>query len=137
VLEAVDGIAAVSESIKHRIAALGISPSKIGVLGAAVDKAVFVPGSRQEARQQLRIAGTAEVLVWVGRMVAVKALDVLLDVVGAPETSRPNLRSIWLETGRCGARWNRGLPQRASRLKSSSSAASRIATWRRITAQRI
>ena len=99
VLEAVDGIAAVSDSIKHRIVALGISPSKIGVLGAAVDKAVFVPGSRQDARQQLDIAGTAEVLVWVGRMVAVKALDVLLDVVARLKTSRPNLRLYLIGDG--------------------------------------
>jgi teichuronic acid biosynthesis glycosyltransferase TuaC len=99
VLEGVDAIAAVSDSIKDRIAALGISPRKIDVLGAAVDRTIFVPGSRHDARRRLDISGDAQVLMWVGRMVPVKALDLLLDAVVLLRPDWPNLRLYLIGDG--------------------------------------
>ncbi len=91
-LRAVDTIAAVSDSIKDRITALGVAAEKVQVLPAAVDRSVFFPGSREEARRQLGMPPEARVLVWVGRMVAVKALDTLLDAVASLSSLFPELR---------------------------------------------
>ena len=92
VLRSVDAIAAVSDNIKERIASLGVEAQKIAVLSAAVDNTIFSPGSRADARRRLEMAGDAQILVWVGRMVTVKALDVLLDAIGRLTPSRPRLR---------------------------------------------
>jgi glycosyltransferase involved in cell wall biosynthesis len=92
VLRSVDMIAAVSGSIKDRITALGIASEKVHVLPAAVDKNLFFPGAREEARRRLGMASDAKVLVWVGRMVAVKALDTLFDAVGSLSSRCSELR---------------------------------------------
>lgn len=92
VLERVDAIAAVSESLKEHLTALGIAAHKVHVLSAAVDKHIFFPASRAEARRNLGIAADAHVLVWVGRMVGVKALDVLIDAVAELTPAWPALR---------------------------------------------
>ena len=74
-LLAADGIAAVSDTIKDRLVDLGVEPRKIQVLPAAVDKTIFFPDSRARAPETNWIPRDARVLVWVGRMVTVKALD--------------------------------------------------------------
>jgi teichuronic acid biosynthesis glycosyltransferase TuaC len=91
-LRSVDAIAAVSDSIKDHISALGIAPHKIAVLPAAIDREVFFPAPRHEARRRLAMPVDAQILVWVGRMVAVKALDVLLDAVAQVTPGWPALR---------------------------------------------
>jgi glycosyltransferase involved in cell wall biosynthesis len=92
VLKRVDAIAAVSESLKEHVTALGIDARKVHVLSAAVDTRTFFPASREEARRSLGIAPDAHVLVWVGRMVGVKALDVLIDAVAELAPAWPALR---------------------------------------------
>jgi glycosyltransferase involved in cell wall biosynthesis len=92
VLQRVDAIAAVSESLKSHMTALGIHPRKIHVLSAAVDTSIFFPTSREEARRNLGIPLDAHMLVWVGRMVGVKALDVLLDAMAELTPAWPSLR---------------------------------------------
>jgi glycosyltransferase involved in cell wall biosynthesis len=91
VLQGVAAIAAVSTSLKEHITALGIRAEKIHVLPPAVDKRIFCPASREQARRELGVPLNAPVIVWVGRMVAVKALDVLLDAVAALTPAFPAL----------------------------------------------
>src|SRR5262249_20597675 len=91
-LQSVDGIAAVSDSIRDHISTLGIPRGKIAVLPAAVDHEIFFPTSRQDARRRLSMPVDAQILVWIGRMVAVKALDVPLDALGQLAPGEPRLR---------------------------------------------
>jgi glycosyltransferase involved in cell wall biosynthesis len=91
-LLAADGIAAVSDTIKDRLVDLGVEPRNNQVLPAAVDKTIFFPDSRLNARDQLEIPRDASVLVWVGRMVTVKALATLLEAVADASGRCPGLR---------------------------------------------
>jgi glycosyltransferase involved in cell wall biosynthesis len=91
-LREADGIAAVSESIKQRIIALGIDSNRVDVLPAAVDSSVFFPGSKEAARRHLAIPADAHVLLWVGRMVAVKRVDVIVDAITRLPPRFPRLR---------------------------------------------
>jgi glycosyltransferase involved in cell wall biosynthesis len=77
VLHAADGIIAVSQHLKWKLAEFGIAPEKVRVVYRGVSDA-FHPGSRSEARRALGIATAETMLLWVGRMVSVKGLDVLL-----------------------------------------------------------
>jgi glycosyltransferase involved in cell wall biosynthesis len=98
-LQSVDVIAAVSDSIRDRITALGISPQKVAVLPAAVDRKIFFPAPRQQARRRLDVPADGQILVWVGRMVAVKALDILLDAIAALMPAWPKLRLYLIGDG--------------------------------------
>ena len=92
VLCAVDRIAAVSDTIKDRVVALGVNPRRVHVLPAAVDKTLFFPASRRGARRQLDMPVESKVLVWVGRMVTVKRLSTLLDAVADVSAEFAGLR---------------------------------------------
>ena len=99
VLHGVDAIAAVSESLKAHMRTLGIDAGKIHVLPPAVDKSIFFPASREQARRDLGIPPDAHMLVWVGRMVDVKALDVLLDAIARLTPAWPTLRLYLIGDG--------------------------------------
>ncbi len=78
VLEATDAVITVNDDLKNAVVRLGIRASKVLVWHQGIDVGRFRPGDRQLARQQLGIAVPGRVIVWVGRMVPVKGLDVLL-----------------------------------------------------------
>jgi glycosyltransferase involved in cell wall biosynthesis len=99
VLRGVDAIAAVSDSLKEHITALGIQADKIHVLPPAVDKRIFFPAPQEQARRHLTIPLDARVIVWVGRMVGVKALDVLLDAIADLAPAWPKLRLYLIGDG--------------------------------------
>jgi glycosyltransferase involved in cell wall biosynthesis len=82
VLRQADAVVTASRDLKEKVAAFGIDPGKIHVAyrGVATDR--FIPGDRHEARRRLGIPVDRPTLLWVGRMVPVKGLDVLLQACG-------------------------------------------------------
>jgi glycosyltransferase involved in cell wall biosynthesis len=79
VLQNADAVVAVSHDLKSKLIGLGISPEKVHVVYRGVDRRRFAPGDRAEARRRLGLPDNKRVLVWVGRMVPVKGLDILLE----------------------------------------------------------
>src|SRR5690606_13540795 len=62
------------------------------VLERGVDRGLFHPGPRQEARGRLGLPESQKMLLWIGRMVPVKGLDVLLAALArVPQMKRPVL----------------------------------------------
>jgi glycosyltransferase involved in cell wall biosynthesis len=78
VLKKADGIITVGQDLKKNIIKLGIPGDKILVVPRGVDHEEFFPSSKQEARLRLGIPLCGPKLLWVGRMVPVKGLEVLL-----------------------------------------------------------
>jgi teichuronic acid biosynthesis glycosyltransferase TuaC len=78
VLHAADAVVPVSQSLRQKLIEFGIEPAKLHVVERGVDTSVFHPGDRDAARRRVGIDFTGPVMVWVGRMVPVKGLDVLL-----------------------------------------------------------
>jgi glycosyltransferase involved in cell wall biosynthesis/peptidoglycan/xylan/chitin deacetylase (PgdA/CDA1 family) len=78
VLRDADAVLAVSRDLRSKIIDLGASPEKVHTWSQGVDTDRFRPGDRAEARRRLGIPAEGKVLLWVGRMHPVKALDVLL-----------------------------------------------------------
>jgi len=79
VLAAADAVVTVSQQLKDKTIDLGIPPEKIHVWSQGVDAEKFRPGDRGDARRRLNIPPDCRAVVWVGRLVPVKALDVLLN----------------------------------------------------------
>ncbi|NOX52882.1 MAG: glycosyltransferase family 4 protein, partial [Planctomycetes bacterium] len=79
VLRESEAVVTVSEGLRQRVLALGASPERVHTIYQGIDASVFHPGDRRDARQQLGLSDHYRVLVWVGRMVPVKGLEVLID----------------------------------------------------------
>jgi teichuronic acid biosynthesis glycosyltransferase TuaC len=79
VLSAADLVLAVSENLRSKVIELGIAPEKVVLWTRGIDPSLFSPGDRGEARRRLAIAPSPPCLVWIGRMVPVKGLDVLIE----------------------------------------------------------
>lgn len=78
VLREADAVVAVSRDLREKVIALGVDPDAVHVVPRGVDPARFFPGDREQARQRLGLPLDWPVLLWVGRMVPVKGLDVLI-----------------------------------------------------------
>ena len=78
VLRATDAVVTVNQHLKETIVHLGVEPERIHVWHQGIDETVFGPADRLSAKTRLGIPANHHALVWVGRMVPVKGLDVLL-----------------------------------------------------------
>jgi teichuronic acid biosynthesis glycosyltransferase TuaC len=92
VLREADAVVAVSRDLRDKFVELGVAPQKVHVVSRGVDKALFSLGDRSAARRRLGIPEAGPVLVWVGRMVPVKGLDVLLGACAFLRSKGANFR---------------------------------------------
>jgi peptidoglycan/xylan/chitin deacetylase (PgdA/CDA1 family)/glycosyltransferase involved in cell wall biosynthesis len=79
VLQEADAVVPVSQELKERVLEFDVSNDRVHVMYQGVDAALFHPGDRNKARQRVGIPTDQNALVWVGRMVPVKGLDVLVE----------------------------------------------------------
>lgn len=96
VLAQADAVLTVGGHLRERLGELGIAPTKVRTFYRGVDSQRFAPGDLAAARQRLGLADEGELLLWVGRMVPVKGLDVLIDALGrlAARGRRPRLALV-------------------------------------------
>jgi teichuronic acid biosynthesis glycosyltransferase TuaC len=79
VLAATDAVITVNDDLKQAVIRMGIPADRVHIWHQGIDIGRFRPGDRQVARQRLGIPVTSRVILWVGRMVPVKGLDVALE----------------------------------------------------------
>ena len=91
-LRRADAVFAVGPDLATKVRALGVPAGRVRVLERGVDREVFHPGPKAEARARLGLPESERMLLWIGRMVPVKGLDVLLAALAkVPRESRPVL----------------------------------------------
>jgi teichuronic acid biosynthesis glycosyltransferase TuaC len=88
-LRAADVVFTVSKDLKDRTVALGVDSGRVQVVYQGVDEA-FCPGDRDEARRQVGLPLDRDIILWVGKMVPVKGLEILLEAFREVKASRPN-----------------------------------------------
>ena len=84
VLQNADAVLTVSNGVQKRVIDLGVDEKRAHTVYQGVDETIFHPGSKAEARASLAATHTwaasdCQFLLWVGRMVGLKRLDVLID----------------------------------------------------------
>lgn len=92
VLRQADAVVAVSEDLARHVASLGVDPGKIHTMLRGVDTSRFSPGDAREARLRLGLPTEGPMMLWVGRMVPVKGLEVLIEACRALRPRHPDLR---------------------------------------------
>jgi glycosyltransferase involved in cell wall biosynthesis len=78
-LRGADGVVAVSRHLAEKVVSLGVPESRIRVVYSGVDRTVFHAGPVEQARRALGLDLAQPLIVFVGRLDAVKGIDVLLD----------------------------------------------------------
>ena len=73
-----DGVIAVSADLAARVIALGAGPDRVATVLDGVDRSLFHPGDRAEARGRLGLDDSRKHLLFIGNLLPVKGVDVLL-----------------------------------------------------------
>lgn len=98
-LGAVDAVLTVSDSLRRKAIDLGVDPARAFVWRQGLDTTKFYLRDKVEARRRLGLPDDRPLLVWVGRLVPVKGLDVLLDACGRLRTDGPPFRVMLVGDG--------------------------------------
>ena len=77
-------------------------PERVEVIAPGVDHALFSPGERRPARRRLGLPTDRPLLVFVGRIQALKGVDVALQVLGALHDPRAELAVVGGPSGASG-----------------------------------
>jgi glycosyltransferase involved in cell wall biosynthesis len=83
-VQAADGIVAVSHDLAGHLVRMGVGISKIRVIHDGVDRTLFVPGDKARERVALSLPPDERLLLFIGNLVPVKAIDVLLRACTEP-----------------------------------------------------
>jgi glycosyltransferase involved in cell wall biosynthesis len=94
-----DGVVAVSRDLAERVIALGAAPEKVLVIRDGVDATVFRPGPKAEARDRVGLTPGDPVVLFVGNLVPVKAVDVLLAAVARMAADGVRVRLVLAGAG--------------------------------------
>jgi glycosyltransferase involved in cell wall biosynthesis len=79
VLRESDAVITVSEGLRTAVIQLGVDPLRVHAIYQGIDADRFHIGDHVAARRRLGVASDRTLLLWVGRMVEVKRLDVLVE----------------------------------------------------------
>lgn len=77
-VQSADGIIAVSRDLAETLVHMGVKPEKIRTIYDGVDRNVFQPGDKVQERAILNLSGEYRIILFVGNLVPVKAVDVLI-----------------------------------------------------------
>lgn len=77
----------------------GAEPGRVRAIPNGCDAALFQPADRAAARHELDLPGDAEIVLYVGRLVAEKGLRELIASTRALSAQRPGLRTVLVGEG--------------------------------------
>jgi glycosyltransferase involved in cell wall biosynthesis len=98
-VRAADGVVAVSHDLAGHLARMGVEPARVRVIHDGVDRALFAPGDKFAERAILKLPADERVLLFVGNLVPVKAIDVLLRACAEPPLKGDAFRLVVVGQG--------------------------------------
>jgi len=100
-LRGAGAVVAVSRALADKAVALGTQAARVHVLYNGVDRALFTPGSRREARAKLHLDADDPLLLFVGNLKASKGCLDLLEAFPTLLALRPQARLVYVGAGSC------------------------------------
>lgn len=94
-------VTTVSDGLRAATIALGVPAERVTTIRQGINRQVFHAGNKAAARRDLDLKSDAEILLWVGRMVPVKNLDLLVSVMKVLKSARPNIELHLIGDGEC------------------------------------
>lgn len=79
VLRSSQAVVTVSNGLRQAVINFGVPEERVHTIYQGVDARIFRPNRQQDARSRLGLSGARARLLWVGRMVDVKALHILVE----------------------------------------------------------
>lgn len=135
-LGAATGVVSVSHTLRDILVNAGVDGSAIRVIPNAVDREMFRPGERCEARLRLGLPPDGRLVVSVGNLVELKRHDVLVEALARARQDVPDLMLAILGGGDAQRGYSARLEGLAARLGISDAVrivgrvpASRVADW--------
>jgi teichuronic acid biosynthesis glycosyltransferase TuaC len=107
-----DAVVTIGKDLGQRVLALGVDAARLVSLYLPVEPGRFAPGPQQLARRELQLPPDIPLVLWVGRFVRVKALDVLIAATCRLRAEAPRAR-VYLVGDGPDARRIRALVRRA------------------------
>ena len=77
-LRAADSVITVSQDLANIVIDGGIESQRVAVVYRGIDRSIFFPASQQDAQTALNVDGEGPLLLFVGNLAPVKAVDVLV-----------------------------------------------------------
>ena len=99
VLHRANGVLAVSNELKRQAVAWGVPAGKVKVVVNGCDPSIFHPRDRQMERKRWNVSPEAEVVVFVGHLVAGKGVRELVEAVEKLAGRRPRLEVALIGDG--------------------------------------
>ena len=98
-LTQVSAVVTVSDGLRRAVIDLGVPADHVKTIRQGVDRDMFYPGDRDAARLRLGLPVDGDILVWVGRLVEVKNVELLLSAMATLVPERPQLRLYLIGDG--------------------------------------
>lgn len=92
-------VIALSQDLRECIGELGVERSKISVVYRGIDRRIFSPGSKEDARARLGLHPEHAILIWIGRLVDVKNPLLFVQAMAQVHAINPNVRGYLLGDG--------------------------------------
>jgi len=96
-----DAVTVVSEAMRETLVSAGVPPERIHTIYNGVDREIFFPGSREEARSKLDLEkeGGEKTILFVGSLLAVKGVQYLLEAAALLAGRRRDFRLLLVGDG--------------------------------------
>ncbi len=92
VLTSADAVVTIGQHLAAEVVRLGVPAERVFSVYRPVDADHFSPGSQASARSRVGLDEQDRVILWVGRFVKVKGLDVLMDAFARVRAALPRAR---------------------------------------------
>jgi glycosyltransferase involved in cell wall biosynthesis len=93
-------ITVLSENLKKKVLALGVSEQRISIIPLGIRPTVFFPqGEKRHLRQKMQLQETAIYFLYVGNFVSVKGLEVLLEAFALVSQQLPQAKLVMVGSG--------------------------------------
>ncbi len=98
-IRSADGVVAVSHDLAGHLVRMGVETSKVRVIHDGVDHTLFTPGDKAQERATLNLSLDRRLLLFVGNLVPVKAIDILLKACAEPVLKDVDLQLVVVGQG--------------------------------------